>query len=67
MEDVVLSYLPLIGLTTQLNSISQIQSVVICVNRNVISKELMNLLYHTLLISRSQLLDIVNTTNVGKV
>ena len=67
MEDVVLSYLPLIGLTTQLNSIRQIQSVVIRVNRNVISKELMNLLYHTLLISRSQLLDIVNTTNVGKV
>ena len=67
MEDVILCHLPLIRLTTQLKSIRQVQSIVIRIDWNVVTKELMNFLHYTMLISRSQFLNVVNTTNVGKV
>ena len=67
MENVILCHLPLIRLTTQLKSIRQIQGIVVCINWDVITKELMNFLHYTMLISRSQFLNVVNTTDVGKV
>ena len=67
MEHVVLSSLPITRLTTELHSIDEVEGVVIRSNRNIITKELVNFLHNTTLISRGELLDVIRAANVREI
>lgn len=66
-EHLVLSDLPLRGRTAELKAVDQIQSVVVCVDRDEVSVKLMHLLHTAALVRTSQLLKIVLTADIRKV
>lgn len=67
MEHVVFGSLPITRLTAELHSIDEVERIVIRSNRNIITKELVNLLHNTTLIGRGELLDVIRAANVREI
>lgn len=67
VEQRVLCLLPLTGSATQLQTVRQVQRVVVRVDWNVVAEELVHLLHQRVLVRLRQLLDIVNAADVREV
>lgn len=67
VEEVVLGLLPLVGNATQLHAVGQVQRVVVRVDGNVVSEELVHLLHQRVLVRLRQLLDVVDAADVREV
>lgn len=67
VEQRVLRLLPLTGSATQLQTVRQVQRVVVRVDWNVVAEELVHLLHQRVLVRLRQLLDVVNAADVRKV
>lgn len=67
VEHLILTHLPLTGRTAELHTIDQIQSVVVRIDRNVISKELVDFLNTAGFISIGQFLNLIRTANISEV
>lgn len=66
-EHLVLRNLPLRRRTAELKTVDQVQSVVVRVDRDEVSVELVHLLHTAALVRTSQLLEVVLTADVRKV
>lgn len=67
VEQRVLRLLPLTGSATQLQTVRQVQRVVVRVDWNVVAEELVHLLHQRVLVRLRQLLDVVNAADVREV